>query len=315
MRHYKMYGDSFRPGFAHQDALFRIVFDESPDAIFILTPGQFSIIDCNAKAIQLFQATDKTDLAGRESFELYDAEPVEFSKNTFIDTINRGLDYSQELAFRSLKGNVFWGQCFLRRVDTTRGSVIVFRVRRVVDYMKTAEMLALMVKHTAKVTGMEYFRVLTELLAKSFGVSVAFIARVDEEGRMAKIIQCWHKFQGNECNSFSLENNPAGNVLHGYTTYYPNNLREMFPHDDMVKKMNLESFMGTPVFDDEGKVCGLLVMMDDKPMEEIPNSRYMLSIFASRVGAELERMKIEESYKRKIFELQKAMLNPELVQA
>ena len=56
-------------------------------------------------------------------------------------------------------------------------------------------------------------------------------------------------------------------------------------------------------------------MMDDKPMEEIPNSRYMLSIFASRVGAELERMKIEESYKRKILELQQAMNQSVLVQA
>jgi PAS domain S-box-containing protein len=314
MRHYKMYGESFRPGFAHQDALFRIVFDESPDAIFMLTPGQFSIIDCNAKAVQLFQAGDKSELTGRESFDLYDAEPVEFSKHTFIDTINRGMDYSQELAFKSLKGNVFWGQCFLRRVDSAKGSVIVFRVRRVVDYMKTAEMLALMVKQTAKVTGMEYFRSITELLAKSFGVTMAFIARVDEEGSVAKMIRCWHKTQGPECPSFKLENSPAGNVLHGYTTYYPNNLREMFPRDEMVKKLNLESFMGTPVFDDEGKVCGLLVMMDDKPMEEIPNSRYMLSIFASRVGAELERMKIEESYKQKILELQQAISKPVLVQ-
>ena len=118
MRHYKLYSDQFRPGFlSDQDALFRIVFDESPDAIFLLHPGNFTIIDCNAKAIQLFQVDEKTDLTGRESFELYDSEPVEFSKSTFIDTINKGMDHSQEMAFRSLKGNVFWGMCSLRRVD------------------------------------------------------------------------------------------------------------------------------------------------------------------------------------------------------
>ena len=79
--------------------------------------------------------------------------------------------------------------------------------------------------------------------------------------------------------------------------------REMFPDDKLIHHLGMESYMGTPVFDVKGEVCGLLVMMDDKPMEEIPNSRYMLSIFASRVGAELERMKIEESYKKKIHEL------------
>jgi hypothetical protein len=36
----------------------------------------------------------------------------------------------------------------------------------------------------------------------------------------------------------------------------------------------------------------------------------MLSIFASRVGAELERMMIEESYKWKIHELQRLIENP-----
>ncbi len=79
----------------------------------------------------------------------------------------------------------------------------------------------------------------------------------------------------------------------------------MFPQDKMIQSLDMESFLGTPVFNGTGDVCGLLVMMDDKPMEEIPNSRYMLSIFASRVGAELERMKIEESYRKRISELQK----------
>jgi len=35
----------------------------------------------------------------------------------------------------------------------------------------------------------------------------------------------------------------------------------------------------------------------------------MLSIFASRVGAELERMQIEESYKKKIHELTRLIGN------
>jgi PAS domain S-box-containing protein len=310
MRHYKLYSEHFRPGFlSDQDALFSIVFDESPDAIFILHPGNFSIIDCNIKAVQLFQVNEKSDLTGRESFELYDSEPAEFSKNTYIDTINKGIDHRQEMAFRSLKGNVFWGTCSLKRIDTAKGPVIVFRVRRVVDYMKTAEMLATMIKHTARVTGMEYFSVLTELLVKSFGVSLAFIARVDEEAAEASIIKCWHKQQITECESFHLATSPCLNVLKGYATYYPSNLKEMFPEDKLIHNLGMESFMGTPVFDVKGEVCGLVVLMDDKPMEEIPNSRYMLSIFASRVGAELERMMIEESYKRKIEELQTAIRN------
>ncbi len=310
MRHYKLNHDQFQAGIlSEQDALFRIIFEESPDAIFMLNPGNFHIIDCNAKAIQLFQGDHKTDMVGKESFELYDAPPVEFSKNVFIDTINKGADHTQEMAFRSLKGNIFWGKCSVKRVEGARGPVVVFRVRRVVDYMKTAEMLSTMIKQTARVTGMEYFSVLTELLVKSFGVSVAFIATIDEGFQKSDIIHCWHKQQFLECKSYDLATSPSLNVLRGYTAYYPNNLREMFPDDELIHHLGMESYMGTPVFDVKGEVCGLLVMMDDKPMEEIPNSRYMLSIFASRVGAELERMKIEESYKKKIYELTRMIAN------
>jgi PAS domain S-box-containing protein len=304
MRHYKLNHDQFPTGLIwEQDALFRVIFEESPDAIFMLNPGNFRIIDCNTKAIQLFQGDQKTDLSGRESFEFYDAPPAEFSKNVFIDTINKGTDHTQEMAFRSLKGNIFWGKCSVKRVEGARGPVIVFRVRRVVDYMKTAEMLSTMIKQTARVTGMEYFTVLTELLVKSFGVSVAYIASIDENSQKSDILHCWHKQQLFECKSYDLATSPSLNVLQGYTAYYPNNLREMFPGDKLIHQLGMESYMGTPVFDVKGEVCGLLVMMDEKPMEEIPNSRYMLSIFASRVGAELERMKIEESYKKKIQEL------------
>jgi PAS domain-containing protein len=80
----------------NDDPLFRTVFDESPDAIFLLNSSDFTIIDCNKKALDLFQAQHKNDLISFEVFSLYDAEPVEFSKNQFIETVNCGKEYSHE---------------------------------------------------------------------------------------------------------------------------------------------------------------------------------------------------------------------------
>jgi len=284
--------------------LFRVIYDESPEAIFFLHPDSFEIIDCNAKALQLFQAQDKIELAGRESFSLYDSEPVEFSKNLFIDTINKGMEHTQELAFRSLKGNVFWGKTSIRKVDTINGSLIVFRVRMVVDYLKTAEMLASMIKHTSKVTGQDFFCVLTELLSKSFGISTAMVARIDHKSKKAISFHCWHKGLTLGNLSFDLETSPSMNVLKGYTTFYPSNLHNMFPDDKMIRKLELVSYLGAPIFDAAGEVHGLLILMDEKTMEEIPNSRYILSLFASRCGAEFERIETEESYRSRIRELE-----------
>lgn len=304
MRNYKLHAGRVHPANINgHDALFRALFDDSPDAIFLLHPVNFMIIDCNAKALQLFQARDKVDLSGRESFTLYDSEPVEFSKSILIDTINKGKEHSQELAFKTLKGNVFWGRTSIRKVNSMTGSLIIFRVRRVVDYMKTAEMLSSMIKHTAKATGLEFFGMLTELLAKNFGVSLAMVTRVNSSHSMAVSVSCWYKTQPMDNLSFNLDSSPSSNLLKGYTTFYPSNLRDMFPGDLIIHSLQMESYLGTPVYCPSGEVCGLLMLMDEKAMEEVPNSRYILSLFASRCGAEFERIEIEESYRKKIFEL------------
>ena len=314
MRNYKLSKEPFRPGIIYKrDALFQAIFEESPDAIFLLHPDNFSILDCNAKALQLFQVMDKLELIGLQSFSLQESEPVEFSKNIFINTINNGMEHTQEMAFRSVKGNIFWGRCSIRKVDTGHAEVIVFRVRRVVDYLKTAEMLASMVKQTAKATGYEFFAVLTGLLSKTFGVSMAYAAVIDPENKTATTIHCWNRGQESVNLKFDLETSPSLNVIKGYTTFYPNNLVNMFPDDKFISRMGMESYMGTPVFNPGGEVCALLVLMDDKPMEEIPNSRYILSLFASRAGAELERIQSEDNYRKQIQALQERIGKTELV--
>ncbi len=287
------------------DDLFRIIFNESPDAIFLLHASSFTVFDCNPKALHLFESEEKEHLIGKEAFQLYESEPVEFSKSIFIETINKGEEHSQELAFRSLKGNIFWGRCSIRKVVSEGHSVIVLRVRRVVDYMKTAEMLATMIKRTSKATGYSYFEVLTELLSKAFNVNTVMVAKVDNKTKTAHSIRCWHKSKPLENLSFDLETSPSLNVLRGYPTFYPSNLKEMFPEDMLIRQLGIEGFLGTPIYCASEEVCALLILMDDKAMEEIPNSRYILSIFASRAGAEFERIQVEEAYRKQISELEK----------
>lgn len=291
----------------NDDPLFRAVFDDSPDAIFILNSTDFTIIDCNKKALVLFQAQHKNDLVSFEVFNLYDAEPVAFSKNQFIDTVNNGQEYTQELAFKTIRGNIFWGRYTVKPIDTQYGRIIVFRARRVVDYLKTAEMMSTLVKHTSRVSGFEYFRSLTALLSKAFDTRYSIVARLSEPGSMkASTVHCWANGIEKQNFEFSLEGSSSLNVMKGYTTFYPRNLKEMFPEDELVKILGADSYMGAPVFDDKGMVTGMIIMMDDKPMEEIPNSRYVLSLLASRAGTEFNRLDAVEHMQQQIDELHQA---------
>lgn len=292
----------------YNDPLFKAIFDDSPDAIFILNSTDFHITECNKKAISLFQAQHKNDLIGFEIFNLYDAEPVEFSKSQFIDAVNNGLEYSHELAFRSIRGNVFWGRYDVKPIEIGNDKLIVFRVRRVVDYMKTAEMLSVLVKHTSMVTGVEFFNMVTSLLSKTFDMRYCIMASLSFPGTQeATTLSCWINGSLHENFTFSLNHSASMNVLKGYTTFYPRNLKEMFPSDELVSRYNAVSYMGAPVFNTEGTVIGLIIMMDDKPMEEIPNSRYVLSLLASRAGTELNRLDILKKMQQEIDSLDKSI--------
>jgi len=77
----------------------------------------------------------------------------------------------------------------------------------------------------------------------------------------------------------------------------------MFPTDELVATLNADSYMGAPIFNADGMVTGMIILMDDNPMEEIPNSRYVLSLLASRAGTELDRLRSVDRMQHKIDEL------------
>lgn len=301
MRNLKINKEHYHPGtIPRTDPLFRNIFDESPDAIFLLDPEDFVITDCNHQALQLFQAEVRKSLEGKPAFALYDSEPVDFSRSILVESVNNGSKQIQEVAFRTVKGNIFWGCGSFQKITTSHGNLIVFRVKRVVDYMMTAEMLARLVKHTSKVTGNEFFTTVTELLGKLFGVGMAFIAKINKVTKMAETLCYWPEIKENNTKCFDLLDGPSQNVVKGYTTFYPSHLRELFPNDNLVHELEVESYVGTPIYDASGEVSGLLVLMDRKPMDEVPNLRFVLSLFAARAGAELERLEMEKEMRRQI---------------
>jgi PAS domain S-box-containing protein len=56
-----------------------------------------------------------------------------------------------------------------------------------------------------------------------------------------------------------------------------------------------QSYCGVPVFDAQGRVFGHIAIIDDKPMPDGPRGIAVMRIFAARVQAEVERLRIESA--------------------
>ena len=73
----------------------------------------------------------------------------------------------------------------------------------------------------------------------------------------------------------------------------PRGCGRAFPDDRLLVEWGIESYLGVPLCDPEGKVLGHLAVFDERPMPEEPRKLLMFRIFAARAAAELARLHLE----------------------
>jgi signal transduction histidine kinase/ActR/RegA family two-component response regulator len=146
-------------------------------------------------------------------------------------------------------------------------------------------------------TGEAFFSSLVQHLSKALNVDYAFIGELagkDEEEKI-KTLSLYAEEEVQENIEYSLLNTPCENVIkQGKSCSYPRNLQAQFPDDEWLAQMEVESYVATPLLDSKGCVLGLLGVMDRKPLENVQLVESLLTIFATRAVAEVERQRAEE---------------------
>lgn len=167
--------------------------------------------------------------------------------------------------------------------------------------------LSSIVSGTAPATsGKDFFQSLVYHLAAALKVNYVFIDETTDRNNIFRTLAfCMH---GNIVDNieYDVEGTPCEAVYKGQAAIYTDKLREKFPHDVHIQDWGVESYLGLPLLNHSGEVIGLLGIMDNKPLTDVDNVKSILSIFASRAGAELQRRFAEERLSNKAVELEKA---------
>lgn len=277
-----------------KDSLLDLLFYKAPDPVLLLESKNCSIIESNEKALELFEVDEKSVWIGSAVFELFHNEPTEFSKKLFEMNIKKEGELHQELSFKTLKQHVFWGRLTKNVFRTGGKEYILLRIKKLIDQNKSEEILTTILRGTARVTGKQFFKELTKLICSTFNVNIAFIAKISDHPKRLDIIEITNECNKELTDQYELNGILFDNIIKGNTTCYPRGVSDLFPDDGFVKSTNIESFMGVPIFNNTGDVTGLIGLMDDEPIQELPNSQYILSIFASRTAAEIQRIRSKE---------------------
>jgi formate hydrogenlyase transcriptional activator len=143
--------------------------------------------------------------------------------------------------------------------------------------------------------GERFFSSLARSLAQALDVGYAFVTRLSDDGARFKILAIWERDHFGNDVELPLKGTPCESVLHGEVAHYPDELGTRFPNDRLVTRWGARSYCGVPVLDAQGRVFGHVAIFDDKPMPDGPRSIAAMRIFAARVRAEVERLRIERA--------------------
>lgn len=142
----------------------------------------------------------------------------------------------------------------------------------------------------SRVTGTEYFTTLVRTLSEVFQVRYAYVSElVPEHPERVRTIAAWVNGAPGENVEYDLKHTPCEQVIQQQTCFHPRQIAQLFPQDQLLAGLGIESYMGTPLRAPDGEVLGLLTLMHDQPLDPDLHPQALLEIFAGKTAAELQR--------------------------
>ncbi|MEG3881176.1 PAS domain S-box protein [Microcoleus sp. herbarium7] len=266
------------------------LFNAMQDAIMVLDAGGRYLKISPSSAPLLYKPID--EILGKTIHEILPKESADFFLESIQEAIvNQSvtqLEYLLPIGDRSV-----W---FDARISPMSQEQVVFVARDITDRKRQEQALRLIVEGTAAKTGPAFFKSCVQYLAQALDVRYAMISEfVDSKRTIATTLAFWtgDEFGGNF--SYNLRGTPCQNVERlAAMCRYPNLVQCWFPEDDNLATLQAQSYAGVPIVDAAGNRLGLLAVLDTKPMVQyLEMQSAILGIFATRAGAEMERMQAE----------------------
>lgn len=156
------------------------------------------------------------------------------------------------------------------------------------------EILQALVSPIGERTGNGFFKALSKALSTTLNVDLTLIVELDPSCTTGQTICAYAPGKELENFSYSLSKTPCENVTKESTCYYPDQVAELFPDDQILIDQNFRSYCGTPLKNSQGKVIGIICVLSQKTMDDEPLVKTTLELVALRASAELERLQYEK---------------------
>ncbi|MEH1815101.1 MAG: PAS domain S-box protein [Nostoc sp.] len=126
----------------HNRDLREAIFNESADAIFLVDPQTLLTLDCNRRAVELFEAVDKAELVSINGQTLQ-LRPFTANETDAIvrDMQSKGV-WSLEIEYITLQGKIFWGNIAAKPITVAGRTMNLVRIADISERKEAQEALA-----------------------------------------------------------------------------------------------------------------------------------------------------------------------------
>lgn len=163
------------------------------------------------------------------------------------------------------------------------------------EYQRREDLIRQIQQKTEILTGHDFLRELGLQIAKVFEVkNVAIGVLLPEHANSVKFVVNWVDGALGTDYIYDLHKTPFDSLQPGEFFVYPKSVSKIYTQDPLLSYRNIESCMGMVLQDSEQRAIGILMVYSEEEMTDLSLKRTVLSVFAARAGAELERIHTDE---------------------
>ena len=159
------------------------------------------------------------------------------------------------------------------------------------------EVLALLqtiAKDVSCLQGTNYFSTLGEFLAESLDADFVIICRLSDDGQNLHSLAAHLDKKPIKNIVYPIAGTPCEIVIKKGPQLYNSNIQSLFPEDKDLVDLNLDSYIGTPMYDTNGRAIGHLAVMKRSAFTASDKARMIMDSVSARAASELIRHVNEE---------------------
>ncbi len=228
-----------------------------------------------------------------DAVRLFDASGTLKVQQKLLDTGHA----SHEYRFRHKDGGYRWMHDEIRLIRDGNGEPL-----EIIGYWTDVtagklyeEALHRLVEGTARSTGKDFLRALVRHLGKILDIRYALVGEL--AGAQADSIRTIAVWDGNGfADNFEYPIGDSSLAAPGAqpACCYPQDLKHLFSKLPLPAQIEAGSYVSAPLIGSSGLPLGIMAVMHDQPIGNTELAQSILSLFADRAAAEMERQKAEQ---------------------